>query len=188
MPNEKSATVSIIDTADDRVQGSFPVGQRPRGIVPSAGSISVPDRWQDRQLVNRAGSGNGGSGSGRWRLAIRRRGSACRRMAGTGGGGRGRQQRGPVECACRAHPRAHQARGTQSRNMRCSARVWPLAVCQCRGGRAGLCHRRRSAPAGGEHSRRQASARHRLLPDGRLAHVAARTGRQGMPSMSHVAK
>ena len=33
VPNEKSATVSVIDTADDHVQGSFPVGQRPRGIA-----------------------------------------------------------------------------------------------------------------------------------------------------------
>ena len=37
VPNEKSATISVIDTATDQRLGDMPAGQRPRGIAAGDG-------------------------------------------------------------------------------------------------------------------------------------------------------
>ena len=46
VPNEKSGTISIIDTATDTVSGEIPAGKRPRGIAisPDGKTIYVSDQ------------------------------------------------------------------------------------------------------------------------------------------------
>ena len=43
VPNEKSATISIIDTANDQHRGQIPAGVRPRGIAAGANHLYLTD-------------------------------------------------------------------------------------------------------------------------------------------------
>src|SRR3954471_5279229 len=53
VPNEKTGTISIIDTATDRVTGEIKAGEKPRGIVvsPDGKTLYVSDQPQRALLV-----------------------------------------------------------------------------------------------------------------------------------------
>ena len=52
VPNEKSASLSVIDTATDQRVADIAVGERPRGIA-GGGWAGLLDRWQDGQFADR---------------------------------------------------------------------------------------------------------------------------------------
>ena len=52
MPNEKSGTISVIDTATDRVTEEIKAGDRPRGIVLSRDGTRVGDPLTDASAVD----------------------------------------------------------------------------------------------------------------------------------------
>ena len=51
VPNEKSATLSVIDTARDSVVYTVPVGQRPRGIAVGAHHVYLTDGKSGSLLI-----------------------------------------------------------------------------------------------------------------------------------------
>jgi len=51
VPNEKSATLSVIDTATDRRSADIPAGQRPRGIAAGLGYVYLTDAKTGSLLI-----------------------------------------------------------------------------------------------------------------------------------------
>ena len=57
VPNEKSASVSVIDTATDQRLRDLPLGERPRGIAAGGGLLYLTDGKTGQLLVVEAASG-----------------------------------------------------------------------------------------------------------------------------------
>lgn len=57
VPNEKSASLSVIDTADDSRRADIPAGERPRGIAAGGGRVYVTDGKTGRLLIIDTASG-----------------------------------------------------------------------------------------------------------------------------------
>lgn len=59
VPNEKSGTISVIDTATDRVTEEIKAGDRPRGLVVGRDGKLIYVSNQPRSLNNQAGRRTG---------------------------------------------------------------------------------------------------------------------------------
>ena len=57
VPNEKSASVSVIDTATDRRLRDLPAGEKPRGIATGGGYLYLTDGKSGKLLIVEAASG-----------------------------------------------------------------------------------------------------------------------------------
>ena len=83
VPNEKSASISLIDTGSDLRQRDIAIGQRPRGIAGDAsrlyltdgktGSLLIVDKRSGKleRSVRVGDSPEGGQSFGRWQVACR---------------------------------------------------------------------------------------------------------------------